>query len=34
VTSWTEKFYTHEQGWILGEANEAVDPVSHLSEMP
>jgi len=27
-------FYTYNQGWILGEANEAVTSGSPLSEMP
>jgi len=34
VTSWTEKFYSYKQGWILGEANEAVASGSPISEMP
>jgi len=36
VTSWTEKIYAYEynQGWTLGEANEAVDSGSPLSEIP
>jgi len=35
-TTWNllKKFYTHNQGWILEEANQAIASVSLLSEMP
>jgi len=33
ITFWTEKLYKNNQAWRLGEANEAVVSVPHLSKM-
>jgi len=34
VTCWTEQILYINQGWILGEANEAVASGPSFSEMP